>query len=205
MVIYDARPLRTAGQVLLDLVVVGGIVAAVLLGRAVSASISALAAVGGRVHEQGSAFEEQLRRTADALGDVPLVGSSVSRPLRDASRSAGDIAAAGTRQQEETLHLAHLLGTSLSVVLVVVLVAVWLRYRGGFVRRASATRRLAQQPDGTELLAVRALTTRDAAGRLGDDVVDRWRRRDPATVLALADLERHSSGLRATGPSRSQG
>lgn len=205
MVIYDARPVRTAAQVLLDVVVVGGLVAAVLLGRAVSASISALADIGGRVHEQGSAFEDQLRRTADALGDVPLVGGPASRPLRDASRTAGDIAATGTQQQEETLHLAHLLGTSLSVVLVVVLVAVWLRYRGGFVRRASATRRLAQQPDGTELLAVRALTTRDAAGRLGDDVVDRWRRRDPATVLALADLERHSSGLRATGPSRSQG
>lgn len=202
MVIYDARPVRTAAQVLLDVVVLGGIVVAVLLGRAVSASISALAAIGGRVNEQGSAFEQQLRRTADALGDVPLVGSSVSRPLRDASRSAGDIAAAGSQQQEETLHLAHLLGTSLAVVLVVVLVAVWLRYRGGFIRRASATRRLAQQPDGTELLAVRALTTRDAVGRLGADVVDRWRQRDPETVLALAEIERRSSGLRATVPSR---
>ncbi|MDM7883498.1 hypothetical protein QUG92_00110 [Curtobacterium sp. RHCKG23] len=201
MVIYDARLVRTAAQVLLDVVVLGGIVVAVLLGRAVSASISALAAIGGRVDEQGSAFEQQLRRTADALGDVPLVGSSVSRPLRDASRSAGDIAAAGSQQQEETLHLAHLLGTSLAVVLVVVLVAVWLRYRGGFIRRASATRRLAQQPDGTELLAVRALTTRDAVGRLGADVVDRWRQRDPETVLALAEIERRSSGLRATVPS----
>lgn len=202
MVIYDARLVRTAAQVLLDVVVLGGIVVAVLLGRAVSASISALAAIGGRVNEQGSAFEQQLHRTADALGDVPLVGSSVSRPLRDASRSAGDIAAAGSQQQEETLHLAHLLGTSLAVVLVVVLVAVWLRYRGGFIRRASATRRLAQQPDGTELLAVRALTTRDAVGRLGAGVVDRWRQRDPETVLALAEIERRSSGLRATVPVR---
>lgn len=201
MVIYDARPVRTAAQVLLDVVVLGGIVVAVLLGRAVSASISALAAIGGRVDEQGSAFEQQLRRTADALGDVPLVGGSVSRPLRDASRSAGDIAAAGSQQQEETLHLAHLLGTSLAVVLVVVLVAVWLRYRGGFIRRASATRRLAQQPDGTELLAVRALTTRDAVGRLGAGVVDRWRQRDPETLLALAEIERRSSGIRATVPS----
>lgn len=203
MVIYDARPLRAAAQVVLDLVVVGGLVAAVLLGRAVSASISALADIGARVHEQGSAFEDQLRRTADALGDVPLVGRSVSAPLRDASRSAGSIAAAGTHQQEETLRLAHLLGTSLAVVLVVVLVAVWLRYRVRFVRRATATRRLAAGPAGTELLAVRALTTRDAAGRLGADVVDRWRRGDPATVAALADLERLRSGLRVAGPTRS--
>ncbi|WIE74991.1 hypothetical protein [Curtobacterium sp. MCSS17_007] len=202
MVIYDARPVRTAAQVLLDLVVVAGIVGAVLLGRAVSASISSLAAIGGRVQEQGSAFEDQLRQTAGALGDVPLVGRSVSGPLEDASRSAGRIAAAGAQQQEETLHLAHLLGTSLAVVLVVVLVVVWCRYRGGFIRRASATQRLAGRPDGTELLAVRALTTRDAAGRLGVDVVDRWRRRDPETILALADLERRGSGLRTTAPAR---
>lgn len=197
--IYDARPVRFTAQVLLDVVVVAGLVAAVLVGRAVTASVSGLAAVGGRVHEQGAAFEDQLRRTAEALGDVPFVGSSVSAPLLDASRSAGDIAAAGTQQQEDTLRLAHLLGTSLAVVLVVVLVAIWFRYRGAFVRRPTATRRLATAPDGTELLALRALTTRDAAGRLGVDVVDRWRRRDPETVAALADLELRSSGLRPAG------
>lgn len=196
MVIYDARPFRTAGQVLLDVIVVGGIVVAILVGRAVSASISALAGIGTRVHEQGSAFQEQLRSTASALDKVPFIGGSVSSPLRDASRSAGEIAAAGAQQHRETLHLAHLLGTSLAVVLVVVLLAVWIRYRGGFIRAASATLRLGRQPDGTELLAVRALTTRDAAARLGAGVVDRWRHRDPETIAALADLERRSSGLR---------
>jgi len=197
MVFYDARPLRTAGQVLLDLIVVGGIVVAVLLGRALSRSISALADIGTRVHDQGSAFQEQLRKTATALDRVPFIGDSVSAPLKDASRSAGRIAAAGAQQHRETLHAAHLLGTSLAVVLIVVLVVVWVRYRGGFIRSASETHRLDRQPDGTELLAVRALTTRNAAGRLGPDVVDRWRRRDPETILALADLERRSSGLRA--------
>jgi hypothetical protein len=196
MVLYDARPLRLAGQVLLDLVVVGGIVVAVVLGRAVSASISALAGIGTRLHGQGTAFQEQLSRTATALDKVPFVGKSVSSPLRQASRSAKQLADAGTQEHAEALHLAHLLGTSLAVVLVIVLVVVWIRYRGGFIRRASATRRLDLVPDGTELLAVRALTTRNAAGSLGHDVVDRWRNRDPDTVLALAELERRSSGLR---------
>lgn len=200
MVIYDARPVRTAAQVLLDVVVLGGIVIAVLLGLAVSSSIGALAAIGGRVHEQGSVFEDQLRRTADALGDVPFVGRPVSAPLEEASRSAGSIAAAGTQQQQETLHLAHLLGTSLAAVLIVVLLAVWFRYRGRFIRRASVTQRLAAAPDGTELLAVRALTTRGAVATLGVDVVDRWRQGDPGTVLALAEIERRSTGLRGRPP-----
>ncbi|MFK4482283.1 hypothetical protein [Curtobacterium sp. AB7] len=201
MVFYDARPIRTAGQVLLDVVVAAGVVAAVLLGRAVSASISALADIGTRVHDQGAAFQEQLRSTATALEKVPFIGKSVSAPLQDASRSAQRIAAAGAEQQQETLHVAHLLGTSLATVLIIVLVVVWIRYRGGFIRRATLTQRLGHQPDGAELLAVRALTTRNAAGWLGTDVVDRWRHRDPDVIRALADLERRSTGLRAA-PSR---
>lgn len=201
MVFYDARPIRTAGQVLLDVVVVAGMVVAVLLGRAVFASISALADIGTRVHDQGTAFQEQLRSTATALEKVPFIGKSVSAPLQDASQSAQRIAAAGAEQQQETLHVAHLLGTSSTAVLIIVLVVVWIRYRGGFIRLATLTQRLGQQPDGAELLAVRALTTRNAAGRLGVDVVDRWRHRDPEVIRALADLERRSTGLRVA-PSR---
>lgn len=196
MVFYDARPIRTAGQLLLDIVVITGIVTAVLIGRAVSASISTLATIGTRIHDQGTAFQQQLRATATALDRVPFIGESVSKPLRDASRSAKEIAAAGAHQHQQTLHVAHLVGTSIAMVLVVVLVAFWIRYRGGFIRSASATRRLSAGLNGTELLAVRALTTRNTASRLGTDVVARWRLGDPEIITALADLERRSSGLR---------
>jgi hypothetical protein len=199
MVIYDARPHRLALQLLLDLVVLAGVVIAVLLGRAVSTSISALSRIGTRVHAQGSTFQEQLSKTATALDRVPFIGNSVSSPLREASRSAKQLAAAGTQEHREALHLAHLLGTGVAVVLVIVLVVVWARYRGGFIHRASATRRLDRGPNGTELLAVRALTTRNAASRLGPDIVDRWRRRDQDTIHALAELERLSSGLQRSG------
>jgi len=203
MVFYDARPIRTAGQVLLDAVVVAGIVAAVVLGRAVSASISALADIGTKVHDQGTAFQEQLSRTATALEDLPFIGASASAPLEDASQSAERIAAAGAQQHQETLHLAHLLGTSSATVLIIVLAVIWIRYRGGFIRFATLTQRLGRKPDGTELLAVRALTTRNAVGRLGADVVDRWRQRDPDVIRALADLERRATGLRLAAPNKS--
>lgn len=198
MVFYDARPLRIVGQLLLDIVVLGGIVAAVLLGRAISASISTLATIGTRVHDQGTVFQQQLGATAAALDRVPFIGESVSKPLRDASRSAKQIAAAGAQQHQQTLHVAHLIGISLAVVLIVVLITVWIRYRGGFIRSASATHSLSAGPNGTELLAVRALTTRNTASSLGADVVERWRLGDPEIITALADLERRSSGLRGT-------
>ncbi|GAA4265932.1 hypothetical protein [Frondihabitans peucedani] len=199
MVLYDARPVRLVGQIVLDLVVVAGIVVAVLLGRAVTASISGLAGIGTRVHDQGSAFHEQLSRAATAIGRIPFAGKAVSRPLRDASRSAASIAAAGRQQHDETIRLAHQVGTGVAVVVILLLVLVWLRYRGGFIRSASAARRLDRRPGGEELMALRALVTRDRAAGLGPDVVERWRQQDPETVRALADLERRSSGLlRAT-------
>jgi hypothetical protein len=196
MIFYDARPARLAGQVLLDLVVVAGIVVSVVLGQAVSKSISALAGIGTRVHDQGSVFQEQLSKAATAIGKIPFAGGAVSRPLKDASRSAASIAAAGTQQHDETIHLAYQVGTGLTIILILLLVIVWLRYRGGFIRKASATRRVDRRPGGAEVLALRALVHRDAASTFGPDVIDRWRQNDQETVLGLANLERRASGLR---------
>jgi hypothetical protein len=178
MIFYDARPVRPVGQIALDLIVVVGIVVSVVLSRTVSESISALAGIGTRVHDQGSAFQQQLSKTATAIGKIPVAGGAVSRPLKDASKSAASNAAAGTQQHDETIHLAHQVGAGLAIILILLLVIVWLRYRGGFIRRASATRRVDRRPGGAEVLALRALVHRDAASTFGPDVVDRWRQND---------------------------
>lgn len=198
MVTYDARPLRLAGQVLFDLLVVAGVVAAVILGRALTAAITHLADVGSRVHAEGSAFQQQLSKTAAALGKIPFAGGTVSAPLQQASRNAGAIADAGAQQHNATVHVAHLVGGSVIVILLLVLLLTWVRYRGRFIRTATATNRVDQTPAGTELLALRGLHRR-AAATLGADVVDRWRQRDPAVIVALADVERHACGLRTRG------
>ncbi|WP_022882171.1 hypothetical protein [Gryllotalpicola ginsengisoli] len=197
MVFYDARPLRLAGQVLLDLIVVAGLVMAVVLGTVISTSISALAAIGTRVHEDGDAFQTQLSKAAQALRKVPFAGDAVSSPVREAAKDARSIAAAGAQQHDATIQLAHLVGTGVAVALILALLLIWARYRGGFIRAATAVRRLQRSGDGTELLAVRALVTRNAAAKLGEGVVERWRRGDPDTIHALADLERRASGLPA--------
>jgi hypothetical protein len=180
--------------------VVAGIIVAVILGRSISRSISGLASIGTRVHQQGTAFEKQLGSTAKALGKIPFIGSDVSRPLKNASTTAGSIATAGTQQHDQTLHLAHLVGAGTATVLILALLVIWVRYRGGFIGRASATKRLDRSPDGTELLAIRALVTRNAAKDLGPGVVERWQHRNEATIHQLADIERNASGLRRRAP-----
>lgn len=196
VVFYSARPAQRSRQVVVDVVVVVGCVLAVVLGVVVTRAIAGLAAIGTRVNRDGSAFQEQLDKAATALGRLPFAGDSVSAPLRDASSHAGAIAAAGSQQHDATVRLAHLVGGGVAVVLLLAFVLLWLLVRGRFVRQATAVQRLAGQPAGTELLALRALTTHPDAARLGTDVVDRWRRGDPATVRALAELERRRSGLR---------
>ncbi|WIB15276.1 hypothetical protein DEJ34_14245 [Curtobacterium sp. MCPF17_050] len=197
MVVYDSRPLRRVRQVVADLLVLVGLVLAVVVGREVAGSIERLASIGTRVQDEGSAFQRQLSATARALADIPLAGDAVSAPLRRASEHAGAVAAAGAQQHDTAVHLAHLVGGGLTVVFVVVLLLVWTRTRGRFVRAATATREVDRGPDGTEVLALRALVGRDAVTALGPGVVDRWRERDPATIAALADLERRSCGLRS--------
>jgi hypothetical protein len=200
MVVYDARPIRLAQQIVLDLVVVIGIIAAAILGRTISRSISGLASIGTRVHQQGTAFEKQLGSTAKALGKIPFIGNDVSSPMKNASKTAGSIAAAGTQQHDQTIHLAHLVGTGTSTVLILALVIIWVRYRGGFIRHATATRRLDRSPDGTELLAIRALVNRNATKALAPGVVQRWQNRDQTTIQQLAEIERNASGLRRRAP-----
>jgi hypothetical protein len=201
MVVYDSRPVRRVRQVVGDVLVLVGLVLAVVVGREVAGSIERLAAIGTRVQDEGSAFQRQLSATARALADIPLAGDAVSAPLRRASEHAGAVAAAGAQQHDTAVHLAHLVGGGLTVVFVVVLLLVWTRTRGRFVRAATAARRVDHGPDGTEVLALRALVGRDAVTALGPGVVARWRERDPATITALADLERRSCGLR-TRPGR---
>jgi hypothetical protein len=197
MVLYDSRPTRRARQVVADVLVLVGIGLAVVVGRELAGSIARLASIGSRVQSEGSAFQQQLSATARALADIPLAGDAVSAPLRKASEHAGAVAAAGAQQHDTALHLAHLVGGGLTVVVVAILLLVWLRTRGRFVRQATATSRVGRSPGGTELLALRALVGRNAVLALGPDVVDRWREGDPRTVTALADLERRSCGLRS--------
>jgi hypothetical protein len=56
-------------------------------------------------------------------------------------------------------------------------------------------------PDGLELLALRALATRRLSrlARIGDGLLPAWRRGDPQVVQALAELEMSRLGIHVPG------
>jgi hypothetical protein len=87
---------------------------------------------------------------------------------------------------------------------IVLLLAIWLPLRLGWVVEASAATRLRRTgAAGSELLAVRALASQplQRLARLDPAVVTGWRAGDPAATATLAALELRSLGLDPTGRS----
>ena len=93
--------------------------------------------------------------------------------------------------------VARTAGIVIAVVPIVVVLAVWAVRRIRFVRRATAAQRWLARPGALELFALRALTGQSLArlGALGPDPAGGFRRGDPPTLRALAELELHACGL----------
>jgi hypothetical protein len=199
MQLYAADPPRRTGQIATDLAAVLAVVLAVVLGRTVAVAVAALGAVGRRVEDAGDGFRGTMARAADRIGDLPFAGRAVSAPFRQASDAAATLARAGREQQQAADHVALLAGLVVAGIPVLVVVVLWLRRRGGFLRRASAVRALLRTPLGTEALAAQALVHARARtlGALAPDVVDRWRRGDPEAVRTLAVLTLRDAGVPA--------
>lgn len=199
MQLYAADPARRVRQVLADVLAVVAVVLAVLLGRAVGAAIAGLGDVGRRVAGAGAGFRSTMTHAAERIGDLPFAGAAASAPFRDASRAARTLEAAGHDQQQAADHVSLLVGVVVAVVPVLLVAAVWVRGRGGFLRRVRTVRALLGTPLGVEALAAQALShTRARPLRTLDrDVVDRWRAGDPAAVRALAAVALQDAGVPA--------
>lgn len=198
MQIYSEVPAARARQVLGDVVAVAVVVLAVVAGVAVAGAISALAEVGRTVERAGAGLEGTLADAAEALDGLPLVGGSASAPFTSASGAGATLVDAGRQQQELVGQLALVAGLAVALVPVLVVLRSWGARRLAFVRRARDVRALAAGPGGDDLLALRALAGQEARvlRSVADDPVGGWRRGDPATVRALADLALRDAGLR---------
>jgi hypothetical protein len=104
---------------------------------------------------------------------------------------------AGRDQQSLVGTIALVLGLLVALVPIAFIVRHWLLRRVSFVRRAAAARSLAATPGGTELLALRALSSRKPAALLKahPDPVAAWRAGDPRVVRQLADLALRDAGV----------
>lgn len=198
-VLYADLPARRTVQVVLDLAAATAALLALWLGTLVDDGVDAVGAQVLRAEAAGESLAGGLTDAGDGVAQVPLVGDEVRTPFdraAEASQGLADTAA-------ETARTVDVLGTGLGVgtalVLLAVVAATYLPSRVRFVLAATAVRRLRAAGDGRDddLLALRALTSRPlhVLARRVPDAADGWRRDDPATVRALADLELRGLGL----------
>lgn len=197
MQLYSSSPLVRARQVTGDVVAIGLVVVFVVLGVGIAGFIGTFAELGRQLEEAGAGFQGTMQDASRALGGLPLVGGAASAPFDGASGAGQTLADAGRQQQDGVARAALVAGLVVAGVPSLVVLWVWLRGRIAFVRRASSTRSLLALPGGDDLLALRALTGRDARAALAvaPDPVAAWRAGDPEVVRRLADLALRDAGV----------
>lgn len=195
---YATTPGRLLAQLTSDTVVVVWTIVWVLVGLAVHSAVSSIAAVGRQLNDGATGVSDNLNSAGDSTDDVPLIGESLSKPLRAASRAALDIAGAGHSLDSTATWLAVVLGLAVAAPPILFVALPWLVLRIRFFRRKWTALTLAATPAGEQLLALRALANRPLAklAAVSIDPVGAWRRDDAIAIRGLANLELRSSGIR---------
>ena len=194
---YADHPNRRSRQILADLLGVMWCVGALLVARAIYSVVEFLGRPGRALEDAGAGMSGNLLSASDRLEDVPLVGESVAAPFDSAAGAAGRLADAGTAIQDTARLTAIVVALVFFAFAFAAAAIVWLLPRLLWVRRAREARRIRATAGGVELLAVRALARRrlPQLAQLGDDIVPKWRRGEPAALHTLAALELRRLGL----------
>ncbi|MET0303425.1 MAG: hypothetical protein ABW040_05210 [Microbacteriaceae bacterium] len=195
----DFRARRTA-QIAADVVAVVLIGLAIWLGVTVHALIVAIADLGRQIEDAGSGFRETMTDIGDRLGGIPLIGGGVRGPFDAASGAGGALEDAGRAQQDVVSTAATLLGVGVALAPIALILLIWLVPRLRFVRRATEAAAMAKLPQGSEILAMRALLAASARDLAAVDPhpLDRWREGDVRVTRALAQAELRGHGVKHT-------
>lgn len=192
MRLYADIPARRIRQVAGDALAAAGVALAVRAGIGVHRFVERLAEPARAAEEAGLSVARSAGRGQAAAADVPLVGGLLRAPF-EALRDGGmSLAEAGQAQQMFVDELAWWLGVLVAVLPILVLLATYMPRRMCWMREASAARRLAATPEGTDVLAARARATLPLA-RLAQVSRDR----DALAAAMLATL-----GMRPWPPAR---
>jgi hypothetical protein len=200
MRLYAQTPARRSRQVLADLIAAALIYAAVKLALAVHDAIGRLADPGRKAESAGNSLSDGLVDAGDAASKVPFVGGQLKKPLRSAAEAGTGLADAGRLLQDTVGHVATLSTVAL-IVIPVVFVLLWLPPRLRWIRRSAVTRRLAADPGGADILALRVLagSQRELAAlpTPPGGLAEAWRRGDKQVIADLAAIGLRQAGLRA--------
>jgi hypothetical protein len=198
MQLYAQDPAIRTRQLAADLGLLAWTVLWVLVARVVHGAVLLLAAPGKAVSDLGRSMTGNMSSAASAARDVPLVGDQLSGPFRSLAATGNSVRGAGQSAQDAVGTLATVLAVVLVVLPVGWLLLRWLPWRLGWIREATAARRLLSGNADLELLAARAMATaplpRLAALPAGTGAA--WRSGEPAAVRSLAALELGRLGLR---------
>ncbi|HEX6231664.1 MAG TPA: hypothetical protein VFZ63_00915 [Jiangellaceae bacterium] len=202
MPIYADHPGRRTRQLIADVLGLMWSVAAVLVARGIYSLVELLGRPGKALEDAGTGISTNLGDASDRLQDVPLVGDSVASPFDSAAGAAGRLAEAGVAIQDTARLTALAFALIFLAFAFSALAVVWLLPRLFWMRRAREARRVSEAEGGLELLAVRALARRrlPQLAALGDDIVPKWRRGEPAALRKLAALELRRLGLAPPPP-----
>jgi hypothetical protein len=185
-------------QLFSDVAVLAWITVWVLVGIAVHSAIATIATVGRQVHDGANGVADNLDSAGDSAHHIPLVGDTLSKPLRAASEAALDIAGAGSSLDSTASWLAWVLALAVAAAPILFVAMPWLYLRVRFFRRKWTAITLASTAAGEQLLALRALANRPLTKltAVSDDPVGAWRREEPHAIRGLAALELRSAGMR---------
>jgi len=202
---YATTPGRLTAQVVSDLLVGLWTALWVFVGLGVHHAVAAIAGVGTQVRDGATGIADNLNSAGDSANRIPLVGDTVSTPLRAASEAALDLAGAGQSLNTTATWLAVLLAIAVAAPPILAVAMPWLFLRIQFFRRKWTVIALAQTPAGEQLLALRALANRPLRKltEVNGDPVGAWRREEPTAVRGLAALELRSAGVARVTQARS--
>lgn len=111
---YATTPGRLLVQLVSDLLIGLWIVIWVMVGLGVHSAIATIADVGRQVQDGATGISDNLHSAGDSAHKVPLVGDTLSKPLKAASEAALDLAGAGHSLDTTATWLAVLLALAVA-------------------------------------------------------------------------------------------
>ncbi|MBK9724920.1 MAG: hypothetical protein IPO89_07680 [Actinomycetales bacterium] len=193
---------RLVRHLVQDFLLIGWVLGWVRVGFWMHDLVAVLRQPADRLGSVGAGLDRQLGAAASAATDLPLVGDRLGAPFEAMRGPTRELQATAGQLSEQVEHLATALGWVSAAVPILVVVAIWVWRRARFWQLARVTAALVDADEDLDLVALRALVHQPMhrVASISADPAGAWRRREPAVLRQLAELELDAAGLVLTAP-----